>query len=64
MRFGSKLQSTIYEPWKDSYLDYNKLKSILYAGQSDEEWGERLESRFVEELDSELEKVCFCVEGN
>jgi len=45
-------------------LDYNKLKSILYAGQSDEEWGERLESRFVEELDSELEKVCFCVEGN
>jgi SPX domain protein involved in polyphosphate accumulation len=64
MRFGSKLQSTIYEPWKDSYLHYSKLKSILYAGQSDEEWDERLESRFVEELDSELEKVSLCRRAN
>lgn len=57
MRFGSKLQTSIYEPWKDSYLHYSKLKGLLYEGQSGEEWGERLESRFVEELDSELEKV-------
>jgi len=59
MRFGSKLQTSIYEPWKDSYLHYAKLKGLLYEGQSGEEWGERLESRFVEELDSELEKVLF-----
>jgi len=57
MRFGTKLQTSIYEPWKDSYLHYARLKNILYEGQSDEEWGERNESRFVEELDSELEKV-------
>jgi SPX domain protein involved in polyphosphate accumulation len=57
MRFGSKLQSSIYEPWKDSYLNYAKLKSLLYEGQSAEEWGERNESNFVEVLDSELEKV-------
>jgi SPX domain protein involved in polyphosphate accumulation len=57
MRFGSKLQSSIYEPWKDSYLSYAKLKSLLYEGQSDEEWGERKESNFVEVLDSDLEKV-------
>ena len=57
MRFGAKLQSSIYEPWKDSYLNYSKLKNFLYEGQSGEEWGERNESRFVEELDSELEKV-------
>jgi SPX domain protein involved in polyphosphate accumulation len=57
MRFGSKLQSSVYEPWKDSYLHYAKLKGLLYEGQSEEEWGERQESRFVEELDSELEKV-------
>ena len=64
MRFGAKLQSTVYEPWRDSYLDYSKLKSILYAGQSDEEWDERLESRFVEELDSELEQVRSSEGGN
>ena len=57
MRFGSKLQSSIYEPWKDSYLDYSKLKNLLYEGQSGEEWSEHNESRFVEALDSELEKV-------
>ena len=57
MRFGAKLQSSIYEPWKDSYLNYSKLKNLLYEGQSTDEWGERNESRFVEELDSELEKV-------
>jgi len=57
MRFGTKLQSSVYEPWKDSYLRYARLKNMLYEGQSEEEWGERSESRFVEELDSELEKV-------
>jgi SPX domain protein involved in polyphosphate accumulation len=57
MQFESKLQSYIYEPWKDSYLNYANLKNLLYEGQSEEEWGERLESRFVEALDSELEKV-------
>jgi SPX domain protein involved in polyphosphate accumulation len=59
MRFGSKLQSSIYEPWKESYLHYSKLKGLLYEGQSGEAWEERNESRFVEELDSELEKVAF-----
>jgi SPX domain protein involved in polyphosphate accumulation len=57
MRFGAKLQSSVYEPWKESYLNYGKLKSLLYEGQSNEEWGERNESHFVEVLDSELEKV-------
>jgi SPX domain protein involved in polyphosphate accumulation len=57
MRFGTKLQSSIYEPWKESYLHYSKLKNLLYEAQSEEEWGERNESRFVEELDSELEMV-------
>ena len=57
MRFGTKLQTSIYEAWKDSYLHYARLKNMLYEGQSDDEWGERNESRFVEELDSELEKV-------
>src|SRR5271170_870803 len=57
MKFGSSLESSIYSPWKDSYLNYTELKTFLYEGQSGEPWGERLESRFVEKLDSELEKV-------
>ena len=57
MRFGTKLQSSVYEPWKDSYLHYPRLKNMLYESGPEEEWGERNESRFVEELDSELEKV-------
>jgi vacuolar transporter chaperone complex subunit 2/3 len=57
MRFEAKLQSSVYEPWKDSYLNYTKLKGLLYERDGDETWGERNESRFVEELDSELEKV-------
>jgi SPX domain protein involved in polyphosphate accumulation len=61
MRFGTKLQSSVYEPWKESYLHYPRLKTMLYEGQSEEEWGERNESRFVEELDSELEKVASTV---
>ena len=58
MRFGAKLQSSIYQPWKDHYLDYSELKKLLYEGQSGEDWGERDESRFVEQLDTQLEKVC------
>jgi len=57
VKFGSSLESAIYPPWKDSYLNYTELKNLLYEGQSGEQWGERLESRFVEKLDSELEKV-------
>jgi SPX domain protein involved in polyphosphate accumulation len=57
MRFGAKLQSSVYQPWKDSYLHYSELKKLLYDGQSGEDWVERDESRFVEQLDAELEKV-------
>ena len=63
MRFGAKLQSSIFEPWKDSYLHYSHLKTILYEGRSGEDWGERDESRFVEQLDSELEKVISAIIG-
>jgi SPX domain protein involved in polyphosphate accumulation len=57
MRFSVKLQSTIYEPWKGHYIAYTDLKTLLYEGQSEGQWGESNESRFVERLDSELEKV-------
>ena len=60
MRFGANLQASIYEPWKDHYLNYSNLKALLYEGDSAEEWGERNERQFVELLDSELEKVLLC----
>lgn len=66
MRFGKTLQSSIYAPWRDHYIDYAKLKRLLHEGDdSDSErgptsrtdesyesrtWTENDESAFVEEL--------------
>jgi SPX domain protein involved in polyphosphate accumulation len=67
MRFGKTLETTIYPPWKDQYIDYAKLKHLLResaSGQAspvdedDDEWSERDETAFVEELvNVQLEKV-------
>jgi SPX domain protein involved in polyphosphate accumulation len=67
MRFGKTLENTIYPPWKSQYIDYSKLKHLLRdsaSGQTspvdedDDEWTERDETLFVEELvNVQLEKV-------
>ena len=63
MLFGMKLATGIFPPWKDSYMNYDKLKELLKEDElnnrvnDDGFWTERDESRFVEELDGELEKV-------
>ncbi|KAF1990655.1 SPX-domain-containing protein [Aulographum hederae CBS 113979] len=67
MRFGSQLRKSIYRPWRDQYIDYDKLKKLLKEDGSDpgspsrteeEEWTEEDESAFVEELvNVQLEKV-------
>jgi len=70
MRFGKTLQSSIYPPWRDHYIDYSKLKQLLReVSDSDEsggfggaeetrEWTDEDESRFVDELiNVQLEKV-------
>ncbi|CCF57326.1 hypothetical protein KAFR_0C03340 [Kazachstania africana CBS 2517] len=60
MLFGVKLANDIYPPWKDSYISYDGLKKLLKEDNDDttnQEWTERDESRFVEALDSDLEKV-------
>jgi SPX domain protein involved in polyphosphate accumulation len=61
MRFGKTLRESIYPPWKDYYLDYAKLKSLLREdGSRDEDkpWTEDDEARFCEELlNVQLEKV-------
>ncbi|QLG74876.1 hypothetical protein HG535_0H02030 [Zygotorulaspora mrakii] len=71
MLFGVKLVNDVYPPWKDSYIDYERLKKLLEegvvpdksnkskgnSGGADFAWGDNDESRFVEALDKELEKV-------
>ncbi|KAF2238401.1 SPX-domain-containing protein [Viridothelium virens] len=67
MRFGAQLRKSIYSPWKDKYIDYDKLKHLLKEDKSDAEspisredsdWTEEDEGAFVEELvNVQLEKV-------
>ena len=63
MLFGIKLANDVYPPWKDSYIDYERLKkllkeSVIHDGHGAvDNWSERNESDFVEALDKELEKV-------
>ncbi|SPO03846.1 related to VTC2 - putative polyphosphate synthetase [Cephalotrichum gorgonifer] len=62
MKFGKTLRESIYAPWKDEYIDYNKLKSLLReakrADDDDEQWTEDDEQRFCDEMfNVQLEKV-------
>jgi SPX domain protein involved in polyphosphate accumulation len=59
MRFGRTLRNAIYPPWKDQYIDYGKLKSLLRENEDDDQpWTEDDESKFCDEiLNVQLEKV-------
>lgn len=70
MRFGRTLKKSVYEPWRDYYIDYKALKKLLRESDvSDQEsptrradggrkWTEEDEGAFVEELiNVQLEKV-------
>lgn len=61
MRFGKTLGKAVYAPWKDKYIDYAKLKSLLRDDNSEDDnetWTEDDENRFCEEIfNVQLEKV-------
>lgn len=61
MRFGKTLRQAVYAPWKDKYIDYSKLKSLLHEDKFDDDsvpWTEDDENRFCEEIfNVQLEKV-------
>ncbi|PKS13231.1 hypothetical protein jhhlp_000002 [Lomentospora prolificans] len=62
MKFGKTLKESIYQPWKDEYIDYAKLKSLLREGRAEEDddvqWTEEDENRFCDEMfNVQLEKV-------
>lgn len=58
------MANEVYPPWKGSYINYEGLKKFLKEdsvkdGSNDKKarWDDSDESKFVEELDKELEKV-------
>ncbi|PFH61541.1 hypothetical protein XA68_17044 [Ophiocordyceps unilateralis] len=59
MRFGKTLREAVYEPWKEEYMDYGKLKALLHEDKAEEEeWTEEDEKRFCDEIFStQLDKV-------
>lgn len=61
MRFSRTLREAIYPPWKDKYINYNKLKSLLREDKFEEDsvpWTEDDENRFCDEtFNVQLEKV-------
>ncbi|KAI1311693.1 VTC domain-containing protein [Xylaria venustula] len=61
MRFGKTLRESIYPPWRDQYIDYSKLKSILRENTNEDDdvpWTEEDENRFCDEIfNVQLDKV-------
>ncbi|KKF97337.1 Vacuolar transporter chaperone 2 [Ceratocystis platani] len=61
MRFGKTLQEAQHGPWKDMYIDYAKLKSLLREDKYDDDevpWTETDENKFCDEIfNNQLEKV-------
>lgn len=58
MKFGTTLRKSVYAPWKDKYIDYDKLKKLLKDNEDDDSWTGDDESAFVDALANvELEKV-------
>jgi SPX domain protein involved in polyphosphate accumulation/uncharacterized membrane protein YidH (DUF202 family) len=65
MRFGKTLSDAIYPPWKDKYLEYDKIKKLLREDETSPQgrggegsWTEQDEENFVHELTvAQLEKV-------
>ncbi|KAH7117636.1 VTC domain-containing protein [Dendryphion nanum] len=65
MRFGSTLRRTIYPPWKEHYIDYDKLKKLLKESDAnapddddEDQWTAEDETAFVDEImNVQLQKV-------
>lgn len=58
MLFGSRLESEVFEAWREYYINYNHLKKLLKEGVIlQNTWSEKDEQNFVSALDQELEKV-------
>lgn len=57
MLFSQKLSEEVYEPWREHYIAYDQLKKLLKESNPSAQWTDADETRFVETLDKELDKV-------
>jgi SPX domain protein involved in polyphosphate accumulation len=60
MKFGATLKHLQVKGWEDKYVAYNTIKKLLKSSSTSQgktTFGEVEEEAFVEQLDSELEKV-------
>lgn len=57
MLFSQKLNDEVYEPWREHYIAYDQLKKLLKESNPTAQWTDADETRFVETLDKELDKV-------
>ncbi|KAH3680774.1 hypothetical protein WICMUC_000125 [Wickerhamomyces mucosus] len=58
MLFGVRLANEIYPPWKDNYINYERLKKLLKESAiDDQKYNDYDENQFVTQLDEELKKV-------
>ncbi|KAH8555204.1 VTC domain-containing protein [Umbelopsis sp. PMI_123] len=57
MKFGEELISKIFEPWRVSYIDYNRLKIDFKNRQLNHQWTALDETEFRTSLKCELDKV-------
>jgi SPX domain protein involved in polyphosphate accumulation len=58
MKFGTTLRRSVYAPWKDKYIDYDKLKKLVKDNEDDDTWTDEDLEAFVTELcNVQMEKV-------
>ncbi|CUM64080.1 uncharacterized protein PRCAT00001669001 [Priceomyces carsonii] len=58
MLFENKLESEIYAPWREYFINYRRLKKLLKEGVIlKNNWTDQDEQAFVSALDEELERV-------
>jgi SPX domain protein involved in polyphosphate accumulation len=60
MKFGATLEHLQVKDWEDKYVAYNSIKKLLKSSSTSKgnlAFGEAEEEDFVEQLDSDLEKV-------
>jgi SPX domain protein involved in polyphosphate accumulation len=57
MKFGAELNSKTNESWRDSYIQYNKLKAQLKTQHESGQWTEQDEQAFTNQIEIELKRV-------
>ncbi|TDL19918.1 SPX-domain-containing protein [Rickenella mellea] len=57
MKFGRKINTDLYNEWREYYLDYNLLKRELKSRTTSHGWNDADEAHFTSLLERELDKI-------